>query len=258
MVWPELEKEFSETCKILLGEELKGLEDYGPWLGKRVSLPYCLRSAISGKNTWMSPPLNYIGKRFAKTKAISYDEMDLVNKTQFKYEDIANSDVKDIVERIIKPVAYIVGNFRYGNYENVEKCSGAGAGRNLYYGEDLYMDIKNAAYSNYTMFSINMFGCHNAPYSSFCIHTYNSVNVSRCFEVDGCSKCSDLLFCHNCEGVSDSLLCFNAKNLRHAVGNVELGRENYQKVKKILLDRVVKELKEKKNSDIDIYNVGCR
>lgn len=256
MVWPELEKEFSETCKILLGSELNGLDEYGPWLGKRVPLPYPLKSAISGKEVWMSPSANYIGKRFAKTKAISYDEMEQVNKSPFKYEDLTGSDIKDVVERIIAPVAYIIGNFRYKTYENIEKCSGAGAGRNLYYGEDLFIDIKNAAYSNYTMFSQNMFGCHNVPHSNFCIHAYNSVNLSRCFETDGCSKCSDLLFCHNCEGVSDSLLCFNVKNIRHAVGNVELGKEEYHKVKKIVLDYVLKELKEKKDTGIDIYNIG--
>jgi hypothetical protein len=253
MVWEELEKEFTGTCKLLLGAELNGLDDYGEWLGRRVPLPYPLKSAISEKEVWVAPPSNYAGKRFANV--ISYDEIDLANKTSFKYDDIKDSDTAEIIQKIIKPVAYFIGNFRYRTYENVDKCSGAGAGRNLYYGEDLFIDAKNLAYCNYAMYSQNMFGCHNVPYSQFGIHCYNSVNLTRAFEADCCYHSSDILFCHNSEALANCMFCFNVKNKRYAIANVEVGRDEYLRVKQILLDYIGKELKDKKYLETDIYNL---
>ncbi|MFH2105951.1 MAG: hypothetical protein ABII22_01715 [Candidatus Micrarchaeota archaeon] len=254
MVWEELEDEFTKTCKLLLGTELTGLDEYGPWLGKRVPLPYPVKSTISGKEVWVAPPSNFAGMKFSNV--ISYDEMEYANKSPFGYEDIKNSGMKEVFQNVMKPVSHFTGNFRYKNYENVDKCSGAGAGRNLYYGEDLFIDIKNAAYSNYAMFSTNIFGCHNVPYSQFCIHCYNSVNLTRAFECDGCYHSSDILFCHNSEALSNCMFCFNTKNKRYAIANVEVGREEYLRVKKILLDYIGKELKEKKYLETDIYSIA--
>jgi hypothetical protein len=185
------------------------------------------------------------------------EDMGKVNSSPFKPADFAAATVADLSERLIKPISYLCGDFRFRTYEQVDKCSGAGDGRNLYYGEDLYLQIKNVAYSNYTLYSENMFGCHSAPRSKFCIKAHNSVNLTRCFEVDGCINSSDSYFCHNSESLSHCLFCFNAKSLRYAVGNVEVGPEKFAKAKKLLLDYVVGELKAKKDCALDIYNVGC-
>ncbi|MFH0817693.1 MAG: hypothetical protein V1909_03600, partial [Candidatus Micrarchaeota archaeon] len=86
---------------------------------------------------------------------------------------------------------------------------------------------------------------------------YNSVKLTRCFEMDSCRSCSDSYFSHNCEGLSNCMFCFNAKSLRYAIGNVEVGREQYMKIKKRVLDEIVKKLEKDKNLDLDIYNIGC-
>lgn len=251
---PELEIEFKKTCKLLLGSELPGsMDEYAKWLGRRVPLPYVGKSAISGKDVWLAPPLAFANKKFNLSKIISMEEMDQKTDSPFKPSDLKNADLETIAKNLVKPVSFYCGNYRYKTYMNVEKCSGAGAGVNLYYSEDAYIDIKNIGYCNYVLSSTNLFGCHAVPQSNFCIHAYNSVNISRCLEVDGCSNSSDLLFCHNCEGMSDSILCFNSKNLRHAVGNQELGREEYLKVKGILLGMSLAGLN-RKNSLILTYS----
>ena len=56
--------------------------------------------------------------------------------------------------------------------------------------------------------------------------------------------------------MSNAILCFNAKNLRYAVGNVEVGPDEFARIKKMLLGHVANELKTKKMLDSDIYNVG--
>ncbi len=252
----ELEKEFETTAKLLFGTALSGLEQYGPWLLRHVPVSYPVPSAKSGKEVWVPPPLNYLRKRFNRSKIISMDEMDQVNVSPFKPEDLKGVTINELRTKFVKPIAYYCGNFRYGEHSNVEQSSGAGSGMNLFQCEDVYLDVKNIGYSNYALYCENMFGCHGISHSKFGIHIYNSTNVTRCFEVDGCSNSSDLYFCHNCEGMSNGILCFNAKNLRWAVGNVEVGPEKFMKIKKMLMDYVLRELKEKKSLGMDIFNVG--
>ncbi|MFH1221761.1 MAG: hypothetical protein V1492_01615 [Candidatus Micrarchaeota archaeon] len=252
----ELEKAFEKTTKLLLGAELRNLDEYGPWIGSHVPLPYPVKSALSGKEVWVPPPTNYLKKAFNPTKIVSFDEMDKVNTSPYSAEDIKNATIKEIREKFIKPVAFHCGNFRYRTYENIEKTSGAGDGRNIYYCEDVYLGVKNVAFSNYALFCENMFGCHSITQSGFCIHAYNSLAVNRCFEVDGCSNSSDLLFCHNCENVHDSMFCFNAKNLKHAIGNVQVPMETYRTIKTTVLNQMTTELQKTKRLDLDIFNVG--
>ncbi|VVB58823.1 Uncharacterised protein [Candidatus Anstonella stagnisolia] len=54
------------------------------------------------------------------------------------------------------------------------------------------------------------------------------------------------------------MFCFNAKNLRYAVGNVEVGQEEFMRLKGILLSYVQKELEKKKRLDLNVFNVGCK
>jgi hypothetical protein len=84
-----------------------------------------------------------------------------------------------------------------------------------------------------------------------------SSNLTRAFEVDNCSDCSDIYFSHNCENVHDGMFCFNVKNIRNAIGNGALPLEKYKAVKKSLLEQIVSELEKKKNLRWDIYNIGC-
>jgi len=252
----ELEKEFETTTKLLFGTAFSSIEHYGPWLLRHVPASYPVPSAKSGKEVWVPPPLNYMRKRFNRSKIISFDEMEQVSISPFKPEDLNGATLNDLRTKFVKPIAYYCGNFRYGEHSNVEQSSGAGAGINLFQCEDVYLDVKNIGYSNYALYCENMFGCHGISHSKYGIHIYNSTNVTRCFEVDGCSNSSDLYFCHNCEGMSNGILCFNAKNLRYAVGNMEVGPEKFMRIKKMLVERIVHELKEKKSLNTDIFNVG--
>lgn len=253
----ELEKAFAETAKLLLGTELHGLDGYSDWIMKRVPSPYTLKSAFSGKEVWVPPPLIYLDKKFNPSRVISLDEMDDASASPFTPDDLENSTVNEMLAKFVKPVAFFCGNFRYPPYENVEKCSGAGAGRNIYCSEDVYLDVTNVAFSYYALYCKNMFGCCSVKNSAFCIHVYNSVSVNRCFEVDGCSNSSDLFFCHNCENMRDSMFCFNAKNMKNAIGNVPLPPKEYREIKSSLLQQLSGELEKTKSLRYDIYNIGC-
>lgn len=252
----EIETAFSETTKLLFGTELCKIDNYGSWLGRKVPLPSLAKSALSGKDVWIPPTLNYLGINFNKSKVISMEEMEKVNTSSFTAKEIENASIKELVGKFIKPVAYFCGNFRYQNYENFEKVSGGGGGRNVYVGEDIYLGVKNIGFSNYTLFSENMFGSYAVTHSNFCIHTYRSVSLFRCFEVDCSSNCRDLFFSHNCENVNDSMFCFNGKNLRYAIGNVQFPPDKYKEIKAKILAEIGKELKETKTLRYGIFNIG--
>ena len=71
-----------------------------------------------------------------------------------------------------------------------------------------------------------------------------------------CNNCRDSYFCYNSENLSDCMFCFNAKAKSYAIGNVEVGREKYMKIKGIILDEIVKRLEKDKKLDINIYNLN--
>lgn len=252
----EIETAFNEITKLLFGNRLTDIDSYAKWLGKHIPLPIPARSVISGKEVWIPPSFIYLKIPFNKSKIISLEEMGQKTSSPFTTSDICNAATKDLVAKFIKPVAYYVGNFRYQDHENFERVSGGGGGRNVYFSEDTYLGVKNLAFCNYVLNSENVFGSHNLTASNFCIHTYNSTALSRCFEVDACSNSSDLLFCHNSENLQDCMFCFNAKNLKYAIGNTPLAPDQYRHVKSEILTAVSRELLQTKNLKYDIFNIG--
>ena len=100
-----------------------------------------------------------------------------------------------------------------------------------------------------------LFDCDSPFDSSHCINIYSCTQQTRCFEIDCCGYCSDLYFGHNCENVHDSMFCFNAKNLRNAIGNGVLPPDKYKAVKASLLSQIAGELEKKKDLKWDIYNI---
>jgi hypothetical protein len=54
------------------------------------------------------------------------------------------------------------------------------------------------------------------------------------------------------------MFCFNAKNLRYAIGNVEVGREEFMRVKGLVQSQIVKGLEKNKSLPWDIYTIGAK
>jgi len=57
--------------------------------------------------------------------------------------------------------------------------------------------------------------------------------------VDSARSCSGCYYCHNVENVHDSIFCSNVKNLRYAVGNVEVGKGEFLRIKETVISRVL-------------------
>ena len=73
-------------------------------------------------------------------------------------------------------------------------------------------------------------------------------------EMDLARGCSNSMFCHNVENVHNSMFCFNVKNKNYAIGNVEIGLENYTKIKERINGGIVSSLEKNGSFETDIYN----
>jgi hypothetical protein len=80
--------------------------------------------------------------------------------------------------------------------------------------------------------------------------------VGYSLELDACKSCYRCYFCHNCENVNDGMFCFNAKNLKFAIGNVEVGKETFETFKKMLLAEILASLEKNHDYEKSIYNIG--
>ena len=255
----KIDKAFNETAALLLGRQLGGVDAYSGWLGEHVPLPFPAASAVSKKEIWMAPPINFLDKRFDARRIIDMEEMESVNASPYGSKELEGvENLGQLLGKFVSPIAYYCGNFRYGTGQDIEKCSGGGGGRTIYYSEDVFHNVKNVAFSHCVVNSQNIFGGHNVVKSSFGINIYNSNAIARGFEVDGCLSSSDIYFCHNSENLRDCMFCFNAKNLKHAIGNAEMGKEDYTRVKKLVLSEICTRLEKDKKLPWDIYSIGAR
>lgn len=53
------------------------------------------------------------------------------------------------------------------------------------------------------------------------------------------------------------MFCFNVKSKRYAIGNAEVGREQFMDVKKKIMDEVLEKIEKDNLLDLSIYEVGC-
>ncbi|MCX6772804.1 MAG: hypothetical protein NTV88_03485 [Candidatus Micrarchaeota archaeon] len=117
---------------------------------------------------------------------------------------------------------------------------------------------KHSAYSTVVTESEHIFGGWGRNiFSQFCINCDNLTYASKCFETDSSYQCRNCYFCHNCEDVEEGILCFNVKGMRYAVLNQQVTKEEYARIKKMLLDYINKELDAKGKLEIDIFSIGA-
>ena len=53
------------------------------------------------------------------------------------------------------------------------------------------------------------------------------------------------------------MFCFNAKSLRYAIANKEYPKEEYLRIKKLILDELNSRLEKSKKLEMSIFNIGC-
>jgi hypothetical protein len=248
-----MEEAFGKATTVLLGRPLHGLRSYEGWLMRHVPSTEKVKSAISGRPVYVNDIVPY--NLMLRDRLVKQDEVWKVGAlTKLEPPEIESfGKLKKAAGRI----AYVCPEGREGESRNIPEVAVANTSLNCYHCGIASFN-ENTAYSYWPRNSKYMFGSALAFLSGFCMNAYYSTNLSRAFEADCCSNCSDVYFAHNCENARDAMFCFNAKNLHSAIGNSPLPPEQYRKVKAALLAQMADELEQKKELKWDIYNIGAQ
>ncbi len=251
-----VEKAFSLTTKLLLGKSLSGIDQYSNWLEKHTYKIQKTSSCLSGKEFPVMPQGLFARDEIPRDRVIDFFECDKIGEVAHLSKHEAENISLANAHESIGALAFLNIDFWEGVNKNMPDCTLSIDCTDCYKCSATVYS-KFCGYTFWPRSSENCFGCNIAFDSSFCINCYNSVKLTRCFEMDTCRSCSDSYFCHNCENVHDSMFCFNAKNLKYAIGNAEVGREKFLEAKKALQEYLLERLEKGKSLDLDIYNLGC-
>lgn len=249
-----IEKAFSETTAVVLGKPLSSVDRYAAWMASKSSIRNANgKSCVSGHQLIL-PDYAWIID-YPQERLLEQKEADFAGERLALSEAEAESLSLENAPPRLSKIAYfcpqwLVGKLKNNidsplNIDSTDCCGGI-----------LYLLTKFSAFCFSPRSCEYVFGCREPRESSFCINSHYSTRCTRCFEIDSCNSCSGCYFCHNCENVHDSMFCFNTKNKRYAIGNVEVGREKFLEAKKILLDWAVKKLESKGALALDIYNLA--
>ena len=245
---------FDDACGVVLGRKLGNVRDYQGFLTHHTRNITSIKSAVSDEKVYVGGYI--IDMAVAKSgRAVKLSELHELCQPREATEELKSGKITLAgMGELISPVAlFTPEEFLFTS--NAAECSTVHYGSNVLCCSRAY-HAKDSAYSCWPRDSDHMFGCDATRNSSFCFHCYNSYKLTRCFDADTSQNCTGSYFLHNCENVHDSMFCFNVKNLRYAIGNAEVGKEEFGRVKKMLLSEIAASLEKTRDYKRSIYGIA--
>ncbi|VVB65404.1 Uncharacterised protein [Candidatus Gugararchaeum adminiculabundum] len=246
----EIEKAFKSTCAVLLGRPLKGeTEKYERWLMRHVTGFTRNKSQMSDKKVYA------IGLQFYQgmlPNLVTYEESLKIDR-KLSPEESGSLTLKNAEKALSKICTTTTETVLYENIGS-EECVCYGPTQYCYRGTHCWFS-KYAGYCFWLKDTEYIFGASRAVECAFCINVYNSFRLTRCFETSDSGSSSDCYYCHNVENCENCMFCFNAKGLKYAIGNVEVGPESYAKFRKMLQEKLARDLEEE-GTCRDVYELG--
>jgi len=244
-----IEEAFSSTAKLLFGRSLSPIDAYAEWLVRDMPNWRVIRS---GRGQAAAPHYGFF-KYVPDAKIAAFEEFDEIGKKRLRpvgenplsMATEFGNQVEYVVQVIEGANLDVEGSTLYKNLVNAYKCLGS-------------FNSKAVGFLSWSDYNEHCFGLYRTFHSKSSMKCWHSDKLARCFEMDGCNNCSDAMFCHNCENLAHALFCFNSDGLRYAVGNVEVGKEKFEKIRGKMLAEIVNKLEKDKKLDWSIYNIGAR
>jgi len=251
-VLPKVEAAFRSTSRLVLGEELQNVRSYENWLLERALRVRKVKGAHgSGVNRIERIP---IIEKIPASRIVNSEEAKQAGEKKISIGAAELPSLSEIKKRA-SSVAYFCDEFSNGIKENCLQVPMTFTGSNMQKVADC-TDSKLSGFASAVVKSEHIFGGGvRMLRSQFCLNCYNCVKTSGCLEVDCSYSTRNSYLCHNCENMQDSLLCFNAKNMQYAVGNTVVGKEQFLRIKKMLLGKIAKDLKEKRRTELSIFSL---
>ncbi len=248
-----IDEAFKSTSRIIFGREIGSLKQNEGFLME--SLPKMLTLKTPYGQSIPSSDI-YFFSRIPSSRAVGSDEAEQLANLKIELSENQEVSLGSIFKKL-KDVGFFGINFFTGKGENnMETMIGYNA-VNTY----KVFDSTNGKYNACCTVSLNSdytFGCFRILHSKFCINCHNCAKLTNCFEMDSCTNCRDSMFCHNCENLDNCMFCFNTKSKRYAIGNVEVGRERFMKIKKLVVDEIAKKLEMNGSLGFGICSLGAK
>ncbi|MEM2137753.1 MAG: hypothetical protein QW568_01575 [Candidatus Anstonellaceae archaeon] len=250
-----IENAFTQTCKLIFGVPYRGIDKYKSWLTRNTHGFEEGKSCASGKAMLIPAYADFL--RFPRNRLLPFEEAEFIGERLTLTAQEAESLSLSNAPKLLSKIAYFSPDWKSGNNSNNIGCPIEFNCTDCYY-SIINLFSKRCAFGWWPRNSEHCFGYNRTRFSAFCINTFDSERIQRCFEVSEARSSTDCLFCHNIENCHDCMFCFNTKNLRYAVGNIELPREKYMEVKKKVLQQLNEELSRTNSISLSIFNLPDR
>ena len=246
-----IDRAFASATKIVLGKEQASAGKFGTWLSSRALGVQKVKGKEGEPAYRVQIPM--VGNS-AKGSLATFRQ---ANESKAKIEpgQTESSSLSEIAKKAGK-IAILTHEFVEGRNENATETPSVADSSNVH---RLWFGIasSDSAFSSIVTESKYIFGGGERILNcEFCVSCFNLTRCKNCFETDSSYLCSSCYFCHNCENVEEGIFCFNAKGLRYAVFNQQLPKEEYFRIKKVLLDYINRELEKKARLDVSIFSLG--
>ncbi len=248
----EVESAFRSTFTLLLGKPPSGLQKYEQYLASNSGKITTVKSA-TGSGELNLPPLE-VFHSLARSALTEQEALEM-GKSHLSEGGADSLSIKN-APALLADLAYATPDLHGGKNLDIVHCACYDDSSHAYSCSFAYSN-KMSAYSYWPRDSEHVFGCRRVFFSNYCIACHDSVKLSRCMEVDASHNCRDSYFCHNCEGLDNCMFCFNAKSLKYAVANVEVGKEEYMRIRKIVLDSLAYRMEKSGSPGMGIFTLGC-
>ncbi|VVB56661.1 Uncharacterised protein [uncultured archaeon] len=249
---PKVQEAFDTLTRTLLGRSLGPIGPYEAWLRQNTRPDILSKSPISGRTVY-SPPLSFY--YHILSTALKEDEAAPLGARHLSEADALSINLSN-AKKLTRSLAFHTPEWVIGQNEAVDECGIYGFSSFCSKGSS-FVHSKYSGYSFWPRNSEYLFGVNVVFHSKFCLKCYNSVNLTRCFEVSHSSNSSDCYFCYNVDACSECLFCTNAKSLRYAIFNHSYPKEEYLRVKKLVLAEISAKLQKDQKLDLNVFNVGC-
>lgn len=246
----DINKQWKETCRILLGQEIGGIDEYSSYLQKFVPLVRIENSILSGKDV-------AVGQEYGeKARFNSGDEMEQYQKMLEKKKLDINQikDLDSIVEAMQERICY-AGNIHLGKSTNIQQSNRLIDSTSVHNSTDVFYS-QHVASSNLIRYCEYIFGSMDVAKTKFAIRGFEAFESSRMFEVVRVYHSSDCYYTVNLDGCHNCMFCFNVRNKRNCIGNLELPTDKFNSIKKKLIEDIRTTLGSKKHAISVIEIVG--
>ena len=236
----ELERNFRATCRAVLGQEIGGMEECAEWLMLGNEPFRRARSEATGAEMVSWPPYYGNGAKWAR-----FEEVDFTRK----FAPLSINDMKDIdsIARAANERFFYAGNIYFGQSGFIELSSNINDSFYVYNtcgnGNSKYL-----AYSTIGRRVQSCYGCNATEESSHCIKCTRAFKSSRCFELWMSQNCTECFYSSGLTACANCFFCFNVKNKKNAIGNLELPPERYKAIKEKLLAEITESLRKRKSA----------